>query len=927
MRVLFVPGDLAAAEERAARGWLERQHGIELTVVAPRDLGDESMADADVIWVHASAGDPPPPAPLVAMLAAERGERETTLLLTLGATALVAPLGLETRAPRRQPRTAARYGLQGWGPHPLFEGLRFGVDSSEADDDAWLYARPQWPGGGRVVAVERVDGTPDAERAIAWEYRRRGARVLCVGAHLRFTGAGADTRAGLERLARNALALLSRRPSRAAAHWPDPARPHAPLTARDVPLATFGGAIPDVETPLADSYVPSGDDPFTLAGRRAVVVGAERSGVREVRIHPLLVLSGLELRIDGEVPEVRSVDIAPDLIVRHLHTRTRFVEERIFVPDDLAAAVLEYRYRRVGKARADVEAPRLELRATIPMRLGAPIAPDALHPLRVAHRAQPDVAGALVVGSDEHHAALILAEGRATVTIQTAAQGAALGVGARLHEPLRLVVLGTAQGRVALARVAGTLERFGVRALARQRAEDAAALRDELLALRSPNSAVDTAVEWAKVRLAACIATSAATDTGAVDGYGAPESASRTRFDAAAAGWIGEGMLACGLRDEARAAIEFLARTQSAGGRVASFVTTAGVARWEDDDATASWLRLVARYVAWTADVESVRELWPTTQIAIERLIAVAHPPPLAIAALEEIGETAGMVGIGQAQTGARAKAAAAAWRRDLPPESATDGDLAREVALPIALGVADPMHAARALDALAGPRYSGANGVRRRPAFASEGDAWALHTGWTALAEFAAHRGDAGYRHLGALAGLWRERCKGAFDEAVAEAGAIDPTTLPDSGVGAAMLVLGLVNGMLGAVPDAPRRRLTMTPHWPREWARAAVARLRVGGARVSVDASEGCLVGGVPHDGVRYRVRAEPAGSATLVLEHPVGGRSFDRVLVDGAEVESVRCGSHACPHVRVTIWLADEREVQFVGARLASPRDAVA
>lgn len=921
MRVLFVPGDRDSDEERAALEWLERQRDIHVIVATSGQLDATTLADADVLWMHAGAVEPRSSAALTTALGAGARDPELAMLLTLAATTLVAPLGLDTQGPVRAPRQAARYGLQGWGSHPLFDGLRFGADIAEQGGDAWMYVRPRWPAAGRVIAVERRNGAPDSANAVAWEYRRRGVRAVCIGAHLRFAPHDSGLRATRERLVRNALALLARRPSRSAAYWPDPARPAAPLTARDVPIATFGGAIPDVESPLADSCVPGGDDPFTLAGARAVVVGGERSGIGTVHVHPLLVLSGLEIRVDGEIPDVRSIDIAPDRVVRHLHTRTRFVEERIFVPADLGAAVIEYRYRRVGKARADVEAPQLELRAALPMRLDDPLPADALHPLRVAQRNQAEVTGVLVMGSDDHHAGLVLVEGRSAVTAQTSAIGAAIGVSAPLHEPLRVVILATAKGRVALGRVAGTLERFGVRALARQRAEAEAAIRDELLAMHSPDGVVDTAVEWAKVRLASYVATGAGTGTGVVNGYGAPDASSPTRFDGLAAAWIGDGMLACGLRDEARAALEFLARTQAPDGLLASSVSTAGIARWEEGDATAAWLRLVARYVAWTGDVETVRELWPVLHLAIERVIGTPHPTPMAIAALEAIGETIGMVGIGQGEAGARAKQAAAAARRDRQPSDRADGDLAHDVALPIALGVDDPLHAPRALDALASPRYSRSSGVRRRPAFASEGDAWSLLTGWTALAEFAAHRGDAANRHLEALAGLWRERCKGAFDEAVAEAGAIDPGALPDSGVGAAMLVLTLVEGLLGAVPDAARRRVTLTPHWPREWPRAVVARLRVGGSRLSIDATEGCLVGGVPHEGVRYRAEAEPAGSLTLVLEHPVGGRTFERVLVDGVEVESVCCGSPDCPHVRVTLWLAEVREVQFVGARIGA------
>jgi hypothetical protein len=129
-------------------------------------------------------------------------------------------------------------------------------------------------------------------------------------------------------------------------------------------------------------------------------------------------------------------------------------------------------------------------------------------------------------------------------------------------------------------------------------------------------------------------------------------------------------------------------------------------------------------------------------------------------------------------------------------------------------------------------------------------------------------------------------------------------------------MVIAPLVDGILGAAPDAPAQQLRLTPHWPREWTRAVVTNLRIGGTTLELRASEGCLVEGIPHDGVRYALTARPPGSITLVLEHPVEGRSFETVLLDGVEVEAERVGTPACPHVRVTIESLTSVEVQFVG-----------
>ena len=79
--------------------------------------------------------------------------------------------------------------------------------------------------------------------------------------------------------------------------------------------------------------------------------------------------------------------------------------------------------------------------------------------------------------------------------------------------------------------------------------------------------------------------------------------------------------------------------------------------------------------------------------------------------------------------------------------------------------------------------------------------------------------------------------------------------------------------------------------------------------------------MVDGVAYEGVRYRLRCTPAGALTVLLEHPLAGRSFERVLADGAAVPAEHCGTPGCPHVRIGVWLSGAREVQFVGRPAAS------
>src|SRR2546423_10097949 len=115
-------------------------------------------------------------------------------------------------------------------------------------------------------------------------------------------------------------------------------------------------------------------------------------------------------------------------------------------------------------------------------------------------------------------------------------------------------------------------------------------------------------------------------------------------------------------------------------------------------------------------------------------------------------------------------------------------------------------------------------------------GAVWPLYTGWSALAAYETHRAGHAFRLLLANALLCYDRAKGAFDEVLHGDELRAAGVCPDQAWSAAMVVLPVVQGMLGARPDAPHHRLRLTPHWPREWTTASVRGLRVGGTRVGL-------------------------------------------------------------------------------------------
>ena len=948
-RVLFVAGRKGPGEERAALDHLRRQWSYDLRPTTIAELDANDIAVADLVWIHAADAVPRLSAP-VARALQQRVRGGAGLLLTLMATPLVVDLELERAGPNvvgtesDESRPPGRRGVQAWGAHPLLAGLPRGadlVDGGGGPRPRAIYRRPRWPVRGRVVAVERDGGLLEPTAAIAWEYAAGAGRVLCIGAHLWFSAAD-DLDPQRERLLANALGALTRRAPRAPVVWPNPFAELPPLGDGEVPLAHLGGALPEIASPITLGSVPRGDAPFTLAGRRALAVGGERSGLHALWIHPLRVLAGpIAMRIDEEIPDVRSVEVSPEQIVRHLQTRTRFVEERIFVPLHEPIVVLEYRYRRLGRSRDDIEAPMLDLRIPLGLTLAAPIPADALHPLRAARRAEDSIAGCTVVGADEHYRVLLSVEGRADLAVSGAGERVVATVSASLSGPLRLACIGAVAGRAALARVVRAIARDSVRELAVRRAEWAATLQDAHVALRSPSALLDTALEWAKVRLVDAVVTAPGIGTGIVGPYNAPDEALGPRYTEAL--WPALALLAAGCFDEVLGALQLLAGTQDAAGWIPDECSTSGVARYRSHRATAGWLRLLAAYDDWSGDDAGVRALWDHAERALDavtleldrqtlseraalpdlphRALQLEEALPLAVALREAARLAERLEALDW-----RDRCAVLAARAEARARALLAGASPLDVAQALALGLPPSEDAGPALDALEEPAFSAPHGLRLvprdDPAFDPEvhGDAArAVATGWLALAEFGAHRQDAGYRHLLENAALCFEGAKGAFDAGVdAESGALVGYS-PDDPVAAAMVVLPVVAGMLGAVPDAPRRRLRLTPHWPREWTRAALGPLRVGAAELELDAVEGCLVGGAPFDGVRYRLRVRPPGGLTIVLEHPVGGRSFLRVLINGAEVDFERCGTAECPHVRVVVAPVAELEVQFVGHRL--------
>lgn len=662
MRLVLLVPPVSDREAEGAVVWATAR-GYDV-VVASLSEHERVMPGAhDVVWCHAEGEPLEMPSALGAALASWV-QQGGTVLLSSRATALASALGAPAERPQLQRVAAWRHdddplwdagfrdwpdyphirGAQGWGAHPLFDGLPNGTYTWAATEGEAVtrsvFVAPQWPSGD-VIAVDRAYVRLDATTAVAWEYTIAAGRVLCLGANVAFTAADTRFVAQRDRYLINAIASLDPSRDRARSRrcvWPHPAHRSrseglvdvAPDTASldtEAPELPVSTGIPSGGLELAGDV--HGDAPFTIAGERTLVVGDEHGGVRECWVHPLCVLSeGVHLTAFGHALLARHIRVTPGGVERIL-VDVRGGTWREVVATSAQQPVIHY---EIEPLLVDAQA-QLELSCAMRLRLQWPFPSDALHPLDVEwsaadagsappHRTHAHTATVHVRGADGQHEARLLVAG--AQALRCASDGIA-PVMTALGAPgggLRLAVVASTQGTMAIEGASRALARTPLATTLEHRVSRDIARRAATVRISTSSPEFDGAWEWAKARLASFMVQVPGVGTGLTAGYAASRPGwgdSRPGyawFFGRDACWSGDALLAAGMFAEARCALEFLATTADVSGKVAHEVTTIGVTHYDAADATPLWLRFVATYAEWTGDLATVRAHWDQVRAA-----------------------------------------------------------------------------------------------------------------------------------------------------------------------------------------------------------------------------------------------------------------------------------------------------------------------
>jgi hypothetical protein len=577
------------------------------------DLGRAPLERLDLLWVRSAAI---PEERLRSWL--EAGGR---LLLCGAAVSVPTALGLERLVPVLLPHDQsdrhAELQLAGFGPHPLFTGLRDGarVGAVSATPLGYESTRPE----GAVVAVERREFTVSPSRVLAWEYAVGAGGMLCLGAEPSLLYPDPDIRREAEIVLANALvgdAVPHRNRPPGTATWPTPGG-QARVASSESPLLL----VPD--DPWPGSTLPAYERPpaaaWTKAGRRLMVSARPPDGRREVWAPPVRVMHAAGVR--GATP-CAPARIAADEVSGGLALGGHRLLERWAPAADAPAVVWEI----AGHEGLPVLAEwMVDLRRAWPYAEGAygeltaTLAGDR-RSLSVEAAAGPRALYAVSTG---------------TLTVESMPGIPRVRVRCEATAPLRIVAA-AGMDEAELRRAVAVLARDGASRLAMGRTRRAAQLHRYGTGFEVPDEALVRAFDWARERGDEALIGVPGVGRSALVACPGGAGEGAWCFGAQACSSAG-AQLAAGNREPARELLRFLAQCRHPSGGIPALLPLGGLASPPAAVATVAFLELAERYAAWTADDETVRRLREPLVQALEWLASAMEAARLRSSVLDAI--------------------------------------------------------------------------------------------------------------------------------------------------------------------------------------------------------------------------------------------------------------------------------------------------
>ncbi len=413
-----------------------------------------------------------------------------------------------------------------------------------------------------------------------------------------------------------------------------------------------------------------------------------------------------------------------------------------------------------------------------------------------------------------------------------------------------------------------------------------------------PDADLQRAYDWSRVSMREGLVDNPLLGRGLVAGYGPSKGVYRPGyawFFGRDSFWTSFALDSDGDFATSRAAIEFVARFQRDDGKMPHEISqSASLVDWfhqfpygyASADSTPLFAVAVAGYAASSGDIAFAREQWPRLKKALAFMRStldedgfpknldvgtgwVEGGPLLpvrvelyqaacyveSLRSLAWLAAALGESDLSKQLDGEYREKRAKLGERFWIPQShgyafatGTDGKPVDQpsvlATVPMWFGVLDEGHAQEMIERLAAEDHASDWGMRilssrsslYDPSGYHFGSVWPLFTGWASVGEYVEHEAAPALANLRANAWLALDGAGGNTTEVLSGATYTPLSTAsPHQTWSAAMVVSPLLRGLFGLSVDAMKRRITLDPHLPADWSRAALKNVKLGGTAVN--------------------------------------------------------------------------------------------